>query len=246
LRVVIADRHPTAAFALQIRLEKWGVDAVVAQGSDTVPDRPFDLALVDENLPDLEATLAKVRKCCEPDRIVRMVEMGRFPTGPHLLKPVGASQLRSLLHALAVRGTRAHEPEPETRPERPLEILVAEDNRINQVLIEKILERLGHRVTLAGDGQAAIDAFTRGRFDLVLMDVQMPDLDGIEATRLIRRCEADREIRTPVIALTAHAIDDHRQVCLAAGMDDFLTKPIDVAMLDAKLRAWTGEAVHAC
>jgi two-component system, sensor histidine kinase and response regulator len=116
-----------------------------------------------------------------------------------------------------------------------LNILVAEDNPVNQMLITRLLTKRGHQVTVAGDGNAAVAAFDRGEFDLVLMDIQMPELDGFQATAEIRRRQSNATKRVPIVALTAHAMSGDRERCLAAGMDSYLTKPINPADLDEML-----------
>ena len=115
-------------------------------------------------------------------------------------------------------------------PAIPLRILVAEDNAVNQRLIQKILVNDGHSVTLAADGLEAVEAWSNGSFDVILMDVQMPKAGGVEATREIR-CQERSGRRIPIIALTAHAMGSDRERCLCAGMDDYLTKPINVGAL---------------
>jgi len=111
-------------------------------------------------------------------------------------------------------------------PATVLRILLVEDNPVNQRLETRLLEKRGHRVVLAANGREALDALEKESFDLVLMDVQMPEMDGFEATAAIREREKASGVRLPVIALTAHAMKDDRERCLAAGMDDYLTKPI--------------------
>jgi CheY-like chemotaxis protein len=130
---------------------------------------------------------------------------------------------------------------PETEPERErepdstvhrLSILLAEDNPLNQRLAILLLERWGHEVVLAQDGVEAVTLFGQRPFDLVLMDMQMPEMDGLEATRAIREAEADGR-RTPIIAMTANAMNDDRELCLAAGMDAFLSKPFEAVRFKA-------------
>jgi CheY-like chemotaxis protein len=106
--------------------------------------------------------------------------------------------------------------------------LVVEDNAVNRKVATRLLERQGHRVSLAGNGLEALSAleFSNWQFDLVLMDVQMPEMDGLEATRELRKREIARGTHIPVVALTAHAMDRDRERCLAAGVDDYLPKPI--------------------
>jgi len=129
-------------------------------------------------------------------------------------------------------------------PLRSLRVLVAEDNRVNQVVIRRLLEQLGHTVVLCDDGRAAIAAIEAERPDLVLMDVQMPDMDGLAATAAIREREAARPgaRRLPIMALTAFAMKGDRERCLAAGMDDYLTKPIRRDQLAAVLARLAVEA----
>lgn len=119
-------------------------------------------------------------------------------------------------------------------------VLVAEDNRINQVVVSNLLSRLGCQVELAANGHEAIAAFDRSAWDLILMDCQMPELDGFEATKAIRRRERDRDRRVPVIAVTGNAFEGDRQQCIAAGMDDHIAKPIRVRELRALLSRWLG------
>jgi CheY-like chemotaxis protein len=112
-----------------------------------------------------------------------------------------------------------------------MSILVAEDNAVNKTIIEAMLRQLGHGITMASNGREALEALARDHFDLVLMDCNMPEIDGLEATRRLRAGAGVRDPNVPVIALTANAMNDDREQCLAAGMDDFLAKPVSVAAL---------------
>jgi CheY-like chemotaxis protein len=120
---------------------------------------------------------------------------------------------------------------PVARPKAPigrgLRVLLAEDNAVNQLLAVRLMEGAGHQVTAVGDGIAAVEAFGRKAFDLILMDLQMPEMGGIEATAAIRSIEEGRgDVRVPIIALTAHAMHGDRERCLEASMDGYVTKPI--------------------
>ena len=111
-------------------------------------------------------------------------------------------------------------------PQQLLRLLLAEDNIINQKLMRRLLEKAGHAVTLARTGRAALDALAQSTFDMVLMDVQMPEMDGFEATAAIRAGEQGTGAHTPLIAITAHAMRGDRERCLAAGFDGYVSKPV--------------------
>ena len=110
---------------------------------------------------------------------------------------------------------------------------------VNSRFVEKLLERRGHRVQVAANGRLGVEASAAANFDLILMDVQMPEMDGLAATRAIRERERTTGVHAPIVALTAHASSEDRERCLAAGMDDYLTKPLRVPLLDAILEQLT-------
>jgi CheY-like chemotaxis protein len=115
-----------------------------------------------------------------------------------------------------------------------LKILLAEDNRVNQIVVVRLLEKAGHSVRVAANGREAVHLFGKDHYDAVLMDVQMPEMDGLEATRFIRQVESTSgsNRRAPVIALTAHAMSGDEQICMDAGMDSYLSKPLDPQILN--------------
>jgi len=121
-----------------------------------------------------------------------------------------------------------------------LSILVAEDNRVNQTVISRMLQKLGHRVDVAANGLEAVSALRRITYDLVFMDCQMPEMDGFGATRSIRAGEAGTPRHIPIVALTANAMHGDREQCLAAGMDDYIAKPVTKQALAAALERWGG------
>jgi two-component system sensor histidine kinase/response regulator len=122
-----------------------------------------------------------------------------------------------------------------------LRVLVAEDNEINQLVARRILEKLGHKVTVVGNGREALSAVKSGRFDLVAMDVQMPEMDGLNATAAIRNLEDKTCAEIPIVAMTAHAMKGDRERCLAAGMDDYVSKPIRAAELSRAISEVTSQ-----
>ncbi len=121
---------------------------------------------------------------------------------------------------------------------RPARLLLAEDNRVNQLVALAQLESLGHHVTVVNNGADAIEAVRKDEFDMVLMDIQMPVMDGIEATRRIRALEDPSKSRVTIIALTANAMKGNAENYLAAGMDDYMSKPIDRSELRTLLEKW--------
>jgi CheY-like chemotaxis protein len=136
------------------------------------------------------------------------------------------------------RGPSAGAPKPdaELAQRHPLRILLAEDNAVNQKLALRLLQQMGYRADVAANGIEVIEALQRQPYDVVLMDVQMPDMDGLEATRrIVSRWSADQRPR--IVAMTANAMQGDREECLAAGMDDYITKPIRVEALQQALRA---------
>jgi hypothetical protein len=149
---------------------------------------------------------------------------------------------------LAVADATMEDPPPDAAADAAigaldvLDVLVAEDNPVNRRFVTTLLERWGHRVHEAHDGAAAIEMWHRQRFDVILMDVQMPNLDGLSATRTIRDLEmADGHERTPIVALTAHAFAEDEQRCREAGMDEYLSKPLKASLLRQTLERLAGE-----
>jgi CheY-like chemotaxis protein len=116
-----------------------------------------------------------------------------------------------------------------------LKILLVEDNPVNQIVASTLLKHLGHGITIAGNGREALQAVQREPYDVIFMDIQMPYMDGLEATARIRRLADVKTAEIPIVALTAHAIGGYRDRCLAAGMDEFLTKPVSSVKLSEVL-----------
>ncbi|HXK04365.1 MAG TPA: response regulator, partial [Verrucomicrobiae bacterium] len=208
--------------------------------------RPFRLMLIDSRMPDMDGfelaeriladsrlaapTLMMLTSDGQPGGARRCKELG---ISAHLVKPIRRSELlaeilRALGHAIGGRDVAPHSGPPihYSASAAPLRILLAEDGEVNQKVVKRILEKAGHWVGLAADGEEAVAAHQSGRFDLVLMDVQMPKLDGLDATAAIRESEKRTGRHIPIIAMTAHAMKGDEERCLAAGMDRYLAKPI--------------------
>ncbi len=176
----------------------------------------------------------------------------RLGVAAYLLKPVRKHELQeSIARALGVRATMAGPStiitqtflQPMRPVQRTLNILLAEDNEVNQKLAVRMLQKRGHTVTVAANGREALEAVERNRYDLVLMDVQMPEMDGIEATLKIRAWESGSDRHQPIVAMTALVMKGDRERCLNAEMDGYLSKPIRTQELDAVLDAYTAKKV---
>src|SRR5208337_4589967 len=168
----------------------------------------------------------------------------------YLSKSVGQSELFDcIVRVLGISSSAAESTAlltPHTLPEgkRKLHVLLAEDNAVNQKLAARVLEKHGHRVTVTTNGREALAALEQETFDVVLMDVQMPEMDGFEATSAIRLRERSSGRHLPIIAMTAHAMRGDQERCLAAGMDGYIPKPIRVQELIALLERFSGVAAN--
>jgi CheY-like chemotaxis protein/HPt (histidine-containing phosphotransfer) domain-containing protein len=276
-RVLVVDDNATNRDLLVHRLAAWGMrlgaaaDATEALARLREASRsgtPFELAILDRSMPGMSGVeLARRLRAEEGIAALPVVlltsvgatlsadEEGELGIVLQLTKPVRRSELRRAL-GQALRGERARqERAPAAAPPRststaPLrgQILLVEDNPVNQEVAAAMLAALGCEVRVVANGAAALQALERERFDLVLMDCQMPEMDGFAATRALRAREADADgalPRTPVVALTAHALPSDREQSLAAGMDDHVSKPFSRDELRAVLERWLPERPRA-
>ncbi len=255
LPVLIVDDNGVNRRVLQDLLIRWkmrptvvdsGAAALRALVDATERGEPFALVLLDANMPEMDGFEVARRIGATPNlagaTIMMLSSSGQYDEShkcrevgiaTHLTKPVDQRELLSAIGRVIARepGQRAVLPAsmlPAELPERRLHVLLAEDNAVNQRLAASLLERRGHKVTIAANGRQALATIAAQHFDVVLMDVQMPEMGGFEATAAIRALEAEREIpRLPIIAMTAHAMKGDRERCLTAGMDEYLTKPLD-------------------
>jgi signal transduction histidine kinase/CheY-like chemotaxis protein len=254
LPVLIVDDNAVNRRVLHDLLHRWKMKPTVVDSGRAALDavtrgraagRPFALVLLDANMPGMDGfevahqihaqgggsatTIMMLSSSGQYDESARCRAVG---ISHHLTKPIDQ---RDLLSAIGRALSREHLPRTplpaammaSELPERRLHVLLAEDNAVNQRLAASLLERRGHHVTIAGNGIEAVDALSRHRFDVVLMDVQMPEMGGLEATAAIRARERDGSSHVPIVAMTAHAMKGDRERCLDAGMDEYLTKPLD-------------------
>ncbi len=220
--------------------------------------RPFELLLSDVHMPgeDGFALIEQIRRdpalsdltvilLTSSDQPEDAARSEQLRVAERLMKPIKQSELfDAIVAALGIsppEPTAADTPPAEPPPTRPLRILLAEDSIVNQRLAIGLLERHGHRLTIANNGREACEQLENNSFDVVLMDVQMPELDGLEATRSIRQREATAGgPHVPIIAMTAHALKGDRERCIEAGMDEYVSKPVRERQLLAALRAVLG------
>ncbi|MDQ5828846.1 MAG: response regulator, partial [Actinomycetota bacterium] len=225
---------------------------------------PYDLAILDMQMPGMDgmqlAQTIKAEPAIATTRLIMLTSLGRrvdaeeahrIGIDAYLTKPVRQSRLYDAI-ATVMSTTEGATPEDTQRPtshDRRKEtmpsgarILIAEDNPVNQKVAVRMLERLGYQADVAADGIEAVEALSRVPYAAVLMDVQMPEMDGYAATAEIRRREGGTQRRTPVIAMTANAMEGDREKALAAGMDDYVPKPVKPEELDAVLERWVSKA----
>ena len=261
LPVLIVDDNATNRMILTEMIAGWGMRPVAVDGAAAAMAElraavsrraPYRLVLTDALMPDVDGfslavEIASDKQLASP-RIILLTSAGlvRHRAGPAfaatLTKPVKQSELLDAIvtafatPAPVAASPRARRASPaRTRAARPLRVLVAEDNATNQKLVLALLKQRGHQGVIVANGRLAVEAAAAETFDVILMDVQMPEMGGLEATAAIRAAERDSGKRTPIIALTAHVMSGDREECLAAGMDGFVAKPLRPAELFAAI-----------
>jgi len=266
MRVLVVDDHATTRDILEEMLRTWGFETAAADDGQTAiaelaralrDERPFRFVLLDARMAGDDGfdIASKIRgeTTLPPTMIMMLSATGQAAESarcqelggvPYVVKPVNSSLLLD-----AIMTTLKPVPEVPTEhgtgppaPVRPLRILLAEDNPVNQLVVTAVLEKHGHTVVPAGDGRQALAAVLDGGFDLVLMDVHMPEMDGYAATAAIRDAEKHTGNHVPIVALTAAAMEGDREISLAVGMDDYLAKPVRSAELLAVVERIAADA----
>ena len=258
--LLVVDDNATNRRILSLQAQSWGM---IPQAAGSGPEaleilktgKVFDLAILDMHMPGMDgAMLSAECRRLENARTLPLVmltsmatsarqmreEYGNVDFAAFLTKPIKPSQLYDVI--IGILGDLKTAPGVSANPTKldanlarrlPLKILLAEDNVINQKVALRVLERLGYRADVAGNGVEAIEAIERQRYDLIFMDVHMPEMDGLEATKRI--CAEWPQDRPRIIAMTANALQGDREECLAAGMDGYISKPVRVEELQAVL-----------
>ncbi|HUS17755.1 MAG TPA: response regulator, partial [Chloroflexia bacterium] len=258
-RVLIVDDNDTNRHIVRHHALAWGMvpfdtgSPAEALGWVRRGD-PFDLAILDVQMPEMDgitlaAEMHRYRRA-ETLPLMMLTSVGRREIADragefvaYLMKPIKPVQLYNTIAGIFVghpQSIREQAPEPQPTgnlaAHLPLQILLAEDNAVNQKLALRILERMGYHADVVNNGREALAAVERQPYDIVLMDVQMPEMDGLEATRRIRASTTAGAPR--IIAMTANAMQGDREMCLAAGMDDYISKPVQVRDVQAALQHW--------
>jgi len=266
MKILVVDDNATTRRIIKEMLEEWQMAVKFASNSEEArqvlsnagtSDTAVDLVLIDSAMPGSDGfTLARWIK----DQKVKDIRMIMMLIFPHLkrktefqplgikasvIKPINPSELLNALQvALDKKTPAAEQPHKvvKAKPKaltRSLKILVAEDTPFNQTFILRLLEKNGFQTILVENGRQAVERFGTDSFDTILMDVQMPEMDGFDATREIRKLETQKGGHIPIIAMTAYATEGDRERCLAAGMDDYVSKPISAAKLFKTIDALT-------
>lgn len=251
-RVLIVDDNATNRRILHMRTSKWGMIARETQSPLEAiqwlhEGGTFDIAILDMHMPEMDgvALADEIHEMKPSLPLVLFSSLGRREVGDkaalfsaYLAKPIKQSQLFDVLANLfadtqKIRERKTDAPraafDPEMAARHPLRILLAEDNQVNQKLALRFLEQMGYRADVASNGLEAVESVERQKYDVILMDIQMPEMDGLDATRAIRRLKNVHQPR--IVAMTANAMQGDREMCIAAGMDDYISKPIRVPEL---------------
>jgi len=279
VNVLVVDDNRTNRRILEVMLKRWEMKVTAVEGGEDALEQlfaareaqePYGLILTDMHMPKMDgfalvqrirqrpelstATIMMLTSARHRGDAARCEELG---VSAYLLKPIRQSELReAVVRALGAKEQRGAIPlitryslQDPREPSVSLRVLLVEDNLVNQRLAMRLLEKRGHSVVVASNGGEALTAFDNEDFDLLLMDLQMPEMDGFEATTAIRMKEKGSTNHLPIVALTAHAMKGDREKCLAGGMDGYLTKPIRPQELDELLESYlarrTGETKQA-
>jgi len=266
LRILVADDNPTERRILQQVLLKWkmeptlvedGKAALAAIQKAHAAGKPFPLVVLDAQMPgasgfqvvetiksDSRLRDSVIMMLSSPDLHADAARCTNLNIKASLRKPIRKSDLiRAISSVMGTEVLSGERPQlisaRSSAAQKPFKILLAEDNNVNQVLAVRLLEKSGYRVTVAGTGKAALELLAKNSFDLILMDVQMPEMDGFQTTAIIRQQENGTGKHIPIIAMTAHAMVGDKERCLQAGMDCYISKPLEIKELFACIDSLT-------
>jgi signal transduction histidine kinase/CheY-like chemotaxis protein len=268
MRILVVDDHRTNRRIVEGILKRWGAQTTCAEGGRQALSElvsachggdPYGLVVTDMNMPEMDgfALVEQMRRNPELSAVTVMMLTSASHRGDvercrqlgilaYLFKPVRKRELLTAILAALGQSAAASPSAAVIKAEQPeqakgLRILLAEDNRVNQIVATRMAEKMGHSVVVAGNGELALLLLATQPFDLVLMDVQMPEMDGLMAARKIRESEQSTPFHLPIIAMTAHAMKGDRERCIDAGMDGYVSKPISGPLLGEEIASVMGE-----
>lgn len=258
--ILIVDDNTTNRRILEVQLKQWKFSAVLAESGEQAlkilsEKLDFDLVISDMQMPDMDGVglASLIREKNKHIPIILLSSVGDEQRKHHedlfsyiLTKPVKQKEfsnaitscLKKQRKSMVVADDQTKKLSTTFAQKYPLQILIAEDNPVNQTLAIRTLHKLGYEPALAANGQLAIEEIARARYDVILMDVQMPQMDGLEATRHIRK---NGQVQPIIIAMTANAMTEDREMCIQAGMDDYISKPVKLEILIGVLEKWAEE-----
>ncbi len=263
--VLVVDDNPTNRLVLAKMLSKWNMHVVIAEsGAQALAEvekakglgEEFQLVLTDCHMPEMDGfqLVGELRRLGMDNSIIMMLRSDdtfeaiakcrKIGTNIHLTKPIKQSALlRSILHTLDTKSARSAQTRDSGLPaaDKTLHVLLAEDNLVNQKVGMRMLEKQGHTVVVANDGVEAVSAWEKDSFDLILMDIQMPNMNGYETTASIRDKETHTGTHIPIIAMTAYAMKGDKERCIESGMDGYIAKPIRTEQMFAEIERVTRE-----
>jgi signal transduction histidine kinase/DNA-binding response OmpR family regulator len=268
MRILVVDDHRTNRRIIEGILKQWGAETTCAEGGRQALSElvtacragdSYRLVVTDMNMPEMDGFMLveQMRTNPELSAVTVMMLSSASHRGDvercrqlgilaYLFKPVRKRELMTAILAALGQSAGVSATAPVIKPTQPvqvkgLRILLAEDNRVNQIVATRMAEKMGHSVVVADNGQIALLLLATQPFDLVLMDVQMPEMDGLTAARKIRESEQSTPFHLPIIAMTAHAMKGDRERCMDSGMDGYVSKPISRPLLEEAIASVTGE-----
>jgi two-component system sensor histidine kinase/response regulator len=268
MRILVVDDHRTNRRIIEGILKQWGAETTCAEGGRQALSElvtacragdSYRLVVTDMNMPEMDGFMLveQMRTNPELSAVTVMMLSSASHRGDvercrqlgilaYLFKPVRKRELMTAILAALGQSAGVSATAPVVKAAQPvqvkgLRILLAEDNRVNQIVATRMAEKMGHSVVVADNGQIALLLLATQPFDLVLMDVQMPEMDGLTAARKIRESEQSTPFHLPIIAMTAHAMKGDRERCMDSGMDGYVSKPISRPLLEEAIASVTGE-----
>lgn len=261
-RVLIVDDNETNLQIITLQCKNWGmIPRATADGTEALKwiknNDPFDIAILDMLMPGMDgiALTQKIRELRSKDElpIIMLTSAGKYDVDKELMeelfsafvsKPIKQSQLYNIILNVTIKDLDEVEVEERKMVDRdmasklPMKILIAEDNIINQKLILKILSQLGYKADVVGNGIEVIETLKRQRYDIIFMDIQMPEMDGLEATKFINQTWHNED-RPTIVAMTANVMHGDKEKCINAGMDDYISKPVLIDEVQKLIIKWS-------